>query len=293
MDACLPDTGDRALMDAFWSATAKAWLHAMRARLGSSFAVSESDRFLLLTALDERAARRMLEYLEKTRKRILRVLEGIATESELGKLCVLVFANEDEYYRYVSEYGTEEGELARSAGMFLQYGYGHFVFVQDHMSAVEPTIAHELTHCMLQHLPLPAWLNEGIAVKTEYRLSPPQGRPLYTPEEMRQRHLEYWNERTIQEFWSGKSWRRPGESNTLSYDLAVHFVGLASREFAAFREFANAASVDDSGDTAARAHLGFPLARFAQAVLGEGRWQPDPAKWGEGTELGQFSDDAL
>lgn len=101
------------------------------------------------------------------------------------------------------------------------------------MSAIEPTIAHELTHYLLQHLPIPAWLNEGIAVNTEHRLSPP-GRPLYTPDEMHEKHLAFWDETTIQEFWSGKSWRRPDEGNSLSYDLAVHFVAMSSRDFAAF-----------------------------------------------------------
>jgi hypothetical protein len=216
------------------------------------------------------------------------VLDRIAKEPRSGKLCVLIFEDQEQYYQYVSNYYPDEGEFSLSSGMFLQHGYGHFIFVQDYMSNIEPTIAHELTHCLLQHLRLPAWLNEGIAVKTEYRLCPPVGRPLYTPEEMRQKHLAYWNENTIQEFWSGKSWRRAGESNTLSYDLAVHFVSLGSRDFAAFAAFANAADLTDSGDAAARAHLGYPLAQLAAAVLGEGLWEPDPAKWHEGMERGQF-----
>jgi hypothetical protein len=85
-----------------------------------------------------------------------------------------------------------------------------------------------------------------------------------------------------------ESWRRPDEGNLLSYDLAVHLVAISSRDFAAFRAFANAADRADSGDAAARAHLGYPVAHLIEAVLGEGTWTPDPEKWRLGIERGQF-----
>lgn len=288
MDVHAPVTEDSQLLDEFWTVTARAWLEALRAQLGDHFKIRDSERFLLLSPLDDRAVRSVLEYLERTRKRVRRVLDGIAMESEMGKVCVLILEDQDQYYGYVSNYHPEEGEFSLSAGTFLQYGYGHFVFVQDNLSVIEPTIAHELTHCLLQHLPIPAWLNEGIAVNTEHRVSPPPGRPLYSPEEMHDKHLAFWNEATIQEFWSGKSWRRPGESNTLSYDLGVHFVAMSSPDFAAFRQFANAADMADAGDAAARAHLGYPVAHLAEAVLGEGPWAPQPETWTQGMERGQF-----
>lgn len=37
-------------------------------------------------------------------------------------------------------------------------GYGRFVFVAHEMHVMEPTIAHELTHCLVQHLQLPVCL---------------------------------------------------------------------------------------------------------------------------------------
>ena len=152
---------------------------------------------------------------------------------------------------------------------------------------MEPVIAHELTHCLLQHLPLPAWLNEGIAVNTEQRLCP-RGRPLYTPKETQEKHLEFWNESTIQEFWSGKSWLRPDEGNLLSYDMAKTFVVMAAEAFEAFRGFANAADAADGGNAAAKKHLGYPVENRAQAVLGDGPWEPKPELWKDGVERGQF-----
>jgi hypothetical protein len=152
---------------------------------------------------------------------------------------------------------------------------------------MEPTIAHELTHCMVQHLPLPCWLNEGIAMNTEERLCG-RNQPLFTPEEMQEKHLAFWNETTIQEFWSGKSWRRPDEANMLSYDLAKHFAAMTASDFDAFKKFANAAKWEDAGDSAAMEHLGYPVSHLAEAALGEGSWQPNPEAWKEGVEKGQF-----
>src|SRR5207247_6744848 len=111
-----------------------------------------------------------LAFVELTRKRVLQVLDGVASGDFSGKVCLLIFEDEDRYYQYVSNYYEDGGEYAFSGGMFLQRGYGHFVFVDSEIAVMEPTIAHELTHCLLQHLPLPAWLNEGTAVTTEHRL---------------------------------------------------------------------------------------------------------------------------
>jgi hypothetical protein len=288
MDAPAPATDDREALDAFWSSVAYGWLDALRVKLGSRYAVRESEHFLLLSPLEELRARATLEYVETTRRRILALLEGIAEETELGKLCVLIFADPDRYYEYVANYYPPEGLFAQSGGLFLQEGYGHFVFVADDMSTMEPTIVHELTHCLVQHLPLPAWLNEGIAVNTEERLAPRTGRRLHTAEEMQRKHAGFWSETTLQDFWSGRSWYRPGDANMLSYDLARQLVVLAASEGDAFRDFANAADAEDSGAAAALAHLGYPVATLAEAVLGEGAWQPRPEAWTEGIERGWF-----
>jgi hypothetical protein len=287
MDPHVPPTLDKGALDAFWTALARKWLEALGATLGKEYRIVDSERFLLLSALEPRAAKVLLKMVERARKRIFMVLDGIARESENGKVCVLVLDGQDRYYDYVSNYDAQGGEYALSGGMFIQRGYGHFVFVASEAHAMEPTIAHELTHCLVQHLPLPAWLNEGIAVNTEHQLHPP-GRPFYTPDELHEKHVAFWNETTIQEFWSGKSWRRPDEGNMLSYDMAKHFVLLASQDYGAFCAFANAADWRDGGDAAAQKHLGFPVGNLAEAILGEGPWAPRPEAWKEGIERGQF-----
>src|SRR5712691_9689764 len=54
------------------------------------------------------------------------------------------------------------------------------------------------------------------------------------PVRTHEKHKAFWNESTIQEFWSGKSWLRPDEANTLNYDMAKYFVVLAAQDFDAF-----------------------------------------------------------
>ncbi len=287
LDAHAPQSSDPKVLDEFWTAVAYTWLEKLQQSLGEGYNIVESERFLLLSSLDARPAKVMLDYVEKTRRRILMLLEGIAHDTENGKVCILVFRDKDTYYQYVSHYYPDEGEFAQSGGMFLQFGYGHFVFTEADMFQMEPTIAHELTHCLMQHLSIPAWLNEGIAVNTEHRLCPP-GRPLETPEELHQMHLAHWNNATIQEFWSGKSWNQPGDSNKLSYDLATHFVRLASADTEAFCAFANTADKADSGESAATTCLAHPIANFARAILGDGDWEPKPETWKDGVERGQF-----
>jgi hypothetical protein len=272
-----------------WSSVAVSWLDELRSVLGDPYSVSSSDHFLLLSPGGEREVKLFLDYAEKTRKRILHLLDGIASDGGYGKSCVLAFADIDSYYEYVANYYPAEGEYAFSSGMYINDGYGHFVYVAAEMVAIEPIIAHELTHMQLTHLPLPAWLNEGLAVNTENILSPRSGSH-FTPAEMRSKHGAFWNEQTIQEFWSGKSFLRADDGNLLSYDLAKQLTTLISQNRASFVNFANAADMFDSGQQAAESHLGISLEHAVSHLLGAGNWRPEPPLWGNPPERGGFID---
>lgn len=217
-----PDAGaSPADRDAFRTAAAGHWLRAMAARLGRGYRIHASTDFLLLSALDDRPVEVFLQFCQSVRRRIVRNLGGIAVARSDGKHVVMVFSDEDTYYDYISHYYPDDGgEYAMSSGMFVHGGYGHFALYAGAMEEMQPTIAHELTHCLLSHLPIPAWLNEGLAVNTEHALFPRLGDPsyaLYRPEEIRAKHAAFWNEDTIQEFWSGKSFLRADDGNLLSY----------------------------------------------------------------------------
>lgn len=276
--------------DAFWTAAAGHWMLALRSALPEGYRIHASDDFLLLSALDERQARLLLRFCQSVRRRILRNLSDAAVARSEGKHAILVFADDQSYYDYISHYYPEDGEYAMSAGMFVDAGYAHFALFEGDMERMQPVIAHELTHCLLSHLRIPAWLNEGMAMNTEHALFPHLADPrnsFYRPDEMRAKHAAFWNAETIQEFWSGKSFLRTDDGNMLSYDLAQRITATAARDEPAFRAFLREADLTDAG-ISAEYRLGYPIEHLTMAMLGEGDWRPAPERWREGVERGQF-----
>jgi hypothetical protein len=277
--------------DVFWTAAAGHWLQAMAAGLSSSYRIHESEDFLLLSALEDRPIELFMQFCQSVRRRIVRNLGDIAVARRYGKHVVMVFASEDEYYDYIAHYYPDNGgEYAMSSGMFIQRGYGHFVLFEGEMEHMQPVIAHELTHCLVSHLRIPAWLNEGLAVNTEQSIFPhlaDPSRSLYLPHEIKAKHAAFWNGDTIQEFWSGKAFLRSDDGSMLSYDLAKRITAVAARGEDAFRAFVMDAKARDAG-LSAEHRLGYPLEHLIILMLGEGDWRPLPECWKEGVERGQF-----
>lgn len=273
-----------------WSACERAWLEHLRAALGPSYRVRSQGSALLLSTLEAHVAEATLAFVNKTVQRIVRVLDGVAAAPEWGHDILIVFDDDEAYYRYVSHYYPEAGEFAASSGMYIHQGCGHFVTVKADLRAVEPVIAHELTHACLSHLPIPAWLNEGLAVNTEQRLCPPPP-ARETPWQLHERHRKFWGASEIQEFWSGKSFLRNDEGNELSYDLARILVSQFAADWDRFRQFANAADLADGAASSARDHLNVDLGAAVCAVLEQAPdpgWSPQPQTWDGDPERGAF-----
>ena len=265
-----------------WTACERAWLLQLRDALGVDYVLTESGGASLLSSLEPNLSRATLEYMDRTLRRVAKVLDGIAHTPEWGKDILIVFDDDESYYNYVSYYYPEEGgEFALSGGMHISAGCSHFVTVKSDLRTVEPVIAHEMTHGCLSHLPIPLWLNEGLAVNTEHRLVG-KGSTLYTPHEMQIKHLAFWGEDEIQEFWSGKSFHRPDDGNLLSYDLARIIVEQIAKDWDSFKQFVLNANWQDGGTKSAADHLHLHLGEMVCALLEkpeECAWEPDPTKW--------------
>lgn len=232
-------------------------------------------------------------YVASTRKRIQRLLAGIAHFDAHDKSILLVVDDEKTYYSYVSAYYPKEGEFATSSGMFISAGCAHFLARRADLTAIEPVIAHEMTHSALSHLGLPRWLDEGLAVNTERRLTR-QGHVPLSPQELLRRHLSFWGQPEIQEFWSGQSFFRADDGSMLSYELARVMVEQMSQDRELFTRFALSARRDDGGAEAALEVLGADLGVYACALLDrppDPGWAPDPAAW-SGPEAAQKTDSA-
>jgi hypothetical protein len=283
---------DDVVANAGWTACGRAWLEYLAFSLGGAYRIDEGKTSRLLSSLSPREARATLEFMERTPPRIIRVLEGVAEAAPWGKDLLIVFDDEDIYYRYVSRHYPESGEFGFSSGMHLHDGpSSYFVTRKAELAAIEPVIVHEMTHACLSHLPIPAWLNEGLAVNTERRLTP-RPRPSTTPHQVHRMHVRFWNAETIQEFWSGASFLRSDQGQMLSYELAATIVEQLARSWPPFRDFAREATFDDGGAASARRHFDLDLGSFAAALVEQesaSAWSPDPRRWKASPERGAFA----
>jgi hypothetical protein len=155
---------DETLQAEAWLEIERTWLNHFRIALGSDFHLAESSNVLLISSLDSNAARATLSFMDRTLVRIAKILDGITSNSSWGKDILLIFDDADSYYRYISYYYPDAGEFAQSGGIHIASGCSHYATIKSDLHSIEPVIAHEMTHDYLSHLPLPAWLNEGIAV---------------------------------------------------------------------------------------------------------------------------------
>lgn len=271
-----------------WAECELAWLQHLRAALGPTYHLMRLERTVILSSLDAGSLKATFEFMGRTSQRILRLLSGIAQVPEWGHDILIILDDDETYYNYVSRYYPDAGEFATSSGMHIGHGCGHFVTTKSDLRTTEPVIAHEMTHGCLSHLPIPTWLNEGIAVNTEHRVCTLPA-PLYSPLEMHEKHLRFWGASEIQEFWSGKSFFRSDDGNMLSYDLARILVAHFSADWDRFRAFVLSSNSADAGLAAAIQNLDLQLGAAVASVMEQevdGSWEPNPSLWDAPPEHG-------
>jgi hypothetical protein len=275
-----------------WNEAVLQWLELLRQDLGGDYFILQSRQTFLLSEQPRATARWLLDYASRVVDTVEENLGAIAWQGSFGKDVVLVFSDEDDYYQYLA-YHSPDGEQAASGGVCIHSGYTHIAFPWRDAFEAANTLVHELTHDCLASLPLPLWLNEGIAVTLQKLVAPPS-RPIGQSEhealfsaaidwrapimwdELAERHFEYWNEETIQAFWAGPSFFKPGDASELSYSLAEVLVKLLGERGNrnSFLAFVEAAQQEDAGQTASMEILGTDLGDVAGAFLGEGNWRP-------------------
>ena len=102
-----------------------------------------------------------------------------------------------------------------------------------------------MTHSCVNHLPLPLWLNEGLAHSIEGRFAP-------MPQDAREvldrlaKQPAFWTEHAIQEFWSGHAFQRPDKRQEMAYQLALSMTKAFAQDWAAFKAFVLSARADDA-----------------------------------------------
>lgn len=260
-----------------WCNIARAWMARFLSELSSEYDMHESENFIIVTTESERYVSVFQGFLERTLKKILKTLHGIASDDGFGKYVVLIFDDIDQYYSYLSYFNSKDGDYGLSSGVYLNKGYGHFAFPHQELSYAETIAAHEMTHALIHHLPIPLWLDEGVAVSIENLLT--GSNPLNMNNELYTRHKAFWGEKEIQEFWSGKSFSRPDEGQELSYNLAQFAVNALTQDYETFIRFTNDAHYSDAGESAANKIFGCSLGDLIVQFFGEGEWAPKPEFW--------------
>jgi hypothetical protein len=254
-----------------WTEAAMQWARRVGSELGEAYSTRWSRDFILLSDLEPAAADEFLAFAEGVLERIYGLLQDAAWRTGLGKHVIFLFAEDDDYYQYVSDfYG--DGIHPASGGCLLHRGYVHIAIPYLDGRNVRLALAHEIMHNCVVHLRLPLWLNEGLARIFERTIA--QGRQTILDHELRDRHLAFWNAENIQKFWSGVSFGEPGDSNELSYSLAEIIVNLLLGQSGNFGEFVMHADWYDAGQTAALDVFGSDLGQTAGTFLGEGNWRP-------------------
>ena len=276
--------------DAYWYWAAVEWLDLLRQTLGPAFHLDESPSFLLLTSKSPNDRRALARKSELALTRLRQHFGNAADKRGHGKYVIIRLEDEDSYYRYISAF-SREGEQATSGAVFIPRGYGHILLKQSH--GEDQILAHELTHCVLAPLPLPSWLNEGLAQLMEMITA---GGSRAQPPEIWDEHRRYWTKETIQDFWSGALFNKP-ESQKLSYSLAQILADILDTDHhERFPAFICHARREDAGQEAAKTHLGMTLGALAEIFLGAGEWEPilrepgrpPPILWWKQTLIDEF-----
>jgi hypothetical protein len=258
-------------LNSAWIKACNSWLNTVVIKFGNNYRIVESANFSIMSNESDRYVALFSSFLERTLKRILATLKGIASDEGLGKHVAMIFQDSEQYYEYIGLFYPEDGDFGLSSGMYINDGYGHFVFPSQELEYAESTAVHELTHACLDHLPIPLWLNEGIAVFMEEKLA---GNDFYIDQIIVAQHHEYWTSETIQQFWSGESFHAIDEGQELSYHLAHLLTRNVFYNFSSYADFINSAEFEDSGEEASQKHLGISLSYLMGTFLGEGDWAP-------------------
>jgi hypothetical protein len=266
-----------------WGEAARQWVDELQADLGGQYSVCEGKNVILLSPLAPKAARRFSKFSASVYEDIVFNLKHLAWEGWPGVRVVLIFTEADDYEAYLGAFFTG-GQVPRVSGVHLNQGYPHVALLWTTEEDVCAIIVHELGHHCLAHLPLPIWLNEGIAVVLEHLIiwarhhllaswlvnrARPQPWAELAPE-----HRQHWNARTIQTFWAGTSFHEGGIISDLSYSLAAALTVRLDKRRLLFLPFVRHAGWEDAGQTAAMEWLGIELGQEVAALLGPGDWDP-------------------
>jgi hypothetical protein len=265
---------------AAWADVVDQWLERLAEALGPGYVQYVTRRVILLSPPTIPPPPRLVELAEACRGTLQHLLPGVADFLDRPSL-IIVLNDEDSYYRYLSAY-YPEGNYGASAGVCIREGYPHIAIRNYRTNSIGRVLAHEMTHASLTHLRMPQWIEEGLAQMFEHDAAGEDTFRLGSKDAAKQKG--YWGRHGLDDFWRGDGFYHPGRVQTLNYQLAEVLVrilledhkprwfGFSKGKQRELMSFLREARIDDCGEEAAKAHLGFSLGELARRFLGPGYW---------------------
>ena len=247
--------------DDAWRALVHQWLERVAETLGSPYRVLDSGPIVFLTAQPERPAALLLDSATSS---FQRVAEFVGPETAVDWVPLLAFSDFDRYYDYAAPFYPDEGHYAASAGLCFETDPPHIALAPGDLLQLEEVAAHELAHAHVSALPLPLWLNEGLAQLAQERF----GIALPSPERLEEVRA-CWQKHGLDSFWTGEAFGLPDDRGILAYDLAYLLVkSFVTRDAAAFAALLRSADYNDAGDAACRAAFDLDVRKLARSMVG-------------------------
>ncbi len=222
-------------------------------------------------------SKELRQHASRCYARLHRLLGPKAFRGVSPEVVILHFGDHDPYYRYLEAY-FPEGSFGGSVGVQIREGYKHIALWGTHGYQLGPTIAHELLHLAVTEDKLPLWIEEGLAQMFEMDMGSNDAIAYRQDDIVACR--SYWQQNNLTDFWSGRSFTKPGEVQKYAYLLAEIIVRNLISDYGrrswfrrkkqtAFSEFLWLTHHEDAGDAAARIVFGKGIEQIASQFLGQ------------------------
>lgn len=154
-------------------------------QLGMKLKLYESQRFMLVTDIDQEQVQAIAANLSETYQRLADLLgEDPQGNVFVGKCMVLVFDKRVDYIRF--QHKMHDTDARGTGGLCHGFGNGHVhiaAFERNNAKQNQHILVHEFTHAFLHRYqtarPLPEWIGEGLAEYMAHTVQPPPGQNLY------------------------------------------------------------------------------------------------------------------
>ena len=165
--------------------TLRAFAQRAQRKLNIELDLYESERFMLLTDIDEKRVQDLSKKLVQT-YRIIAELMGENPDGNVfvGKCLVVMLSKRVDYIRFQDQ--LHDTDARGTGGLCHGFGNGHVhiaAFERNNARQSNHIIIHELVHAYLHRyvspVPLSDWINEGLAEHLAHKIEPPPGQNLY------------------------------------------------------------------------------------------------------------------